>query len=152
MGLEFLAGALLAHAYECRARIFQTTTPTVALCLVLMVCGLVLGMTSPYFDRVEIMRAASFGVMGLSALVLALTLEHTRFVPPAWLVAVGNASYSLYLLHTFLLDTSGRVRYWLDITSPIALLLFLLALPVAIVFASLLRFRYVEKPIMKAAL
>lgn len=152
LGLEFLAGALLAHAYESRARIFQTTTSTVLLCLVLMVCGLGLGMTSPYFDRVEIMRAASFGVMGLSALVLALTLEHTRFLPPAWLVALGNASYSLYLLHTFLLDASGRARVSSGITSSSALLLFLLALPVGIVLISLLWFRYVEKPIMKATL
>jgi peptidoglycan/LPS O-acetylase OafA/YrhL len=138
LGLEFLAGALLAHAYDRKARIFQTPQATAPLCLALMAGGIGLGMSSPYFDRVEIMRVASFGAMGLSALVLALTLEQTRFTPPEWLVAIGDASYSLYLLHTVLLDASGRVRSFFGIASPSALLPFLLALPVVIVLISLL--------------
>jgi exopolysaccharide production protein ExoZ len=152
LGLEFLAGALLAHLYDQRAQLFQRPRVTVPVCLALMACGLALGMTSPYFDRVEVLRAASFGVMGLSMLVLALTLENTQYQPPMWLVAVGNASYSLYLLHTFLLDASGRIRVSWEISSPSALLLFLLALPVVIVLISMLWYRWVEKPIMKAAL
>ena len=152
LGLEFLAGALLAHAYERKAAIFQAPSVTIPACVLTMAAGIGLGMTSPYFDRVEVMRAASFGVMGISALVLALTLEQTRFTPPAWLVAVGNASYSLYLLHTFLLDASGRIRWHLGLTSSTALLCFLLMLPVLIVLLSLLWYRWVEKPIMKSAL
>lgn len=152
LGLEFLAGALIAHVYERRVGLFQSPRALVPACLVLMAGGLGLGMTSPYFDRVEVMRVASFGVMGLSALVLALTLEQTRFAPPAWLVKVGDASYSLYLLHIFLLDLSGRLRFSWGLASPAALTVFLLALPVVIVLASLLWYRWVEKPIMKAAL
>ena len=98
------------------------------------------------------MRASTFGLMGLSALVIALTLEQTRFSPPSWLVRIGDASYSLYLLHTFLLDASGRMRMDLGISSPPALLLFMLALPVVIILLSVWWFRWVEKPIMKAAL
>ena len=68
------------------------------------------------------------------------------------LVAVGNASYSLYLLHTFLLDASGKLRVNLGIAEHGLLLPFLLALPVAIVLISMLWYRWVEKPLMKAAL
>lgn len=152
LGLEFLAGALLARAYDCKASFFHTPSATVPLCIVLMTAGVGLGMISPYFDRVEVMRAMSFGIMGLAALALALTLEQTRFAPPSWLVKIGDASYSLYLLHTFLLDASGKVRSLFGITSSPALLLFLLALPLAIVMVSMLWYRWVEKPIMKAAL
>ena len=98
------------------------------------------------------MRAASFGIMGISALVLALTLEQTSLHPPSWLVTVGDTSYSLYLLHTILLDAGGRIRMDLGITSPSALLIFMLALPVMIVLLSGLWYRWVERPIMKAAL
>lgn len=150
LGIEFLAGALLAHAYAGRARMFHFTRITMPLCLLLMAAGLALGTTSPYFDRVEVLRAASFGVMGVSALVLALTLEQTHRHPPGWLVAVGNASYSLYLLHTVLLDAGGRLRVAWGVASPPALLAFLLALPVVIVLASLLWFRGVEKPLLRA--
>ena len=98
------------------------------------------------------MRVASFGVMGVSALVAALALEQTSHTPPTWLVKVGDASYSLYLLHTFLLDMSGKVRMHLGITSSEVLVVFLLLLPVAIVLVSMLWYARVEKPIMKAVL
>lgn len=152
LGLEFLAGALMAHVYERKGAMFQSVGVTVPVSILLMAAGVGIGMTSPYFDRVEIMRAASFGVMGISALVVGLTLERTRHKPPAWMVVVGNASYSLYLLHTFLLDASGKIRGYLGLTSHTALLCFMLALPVMIVLLSLLWYRWVEKPIMKAAL
>lgn len=152
LGLEFLAGALLACAYDRNPRFFCMPRITIPTCVLLMTAGLGLGMSSPYFDRVEVMRAASFGIMGLAALVLALTLEQTRLTPPHWLVSVGDASYSLYLMHTFLLDASGKVRALFNITAPAALLPFLLALPLAIVLISMLWYRWVERPIMKAAL
>ena len=118
----------------------------------LAVLGVAIGSTSPYFDRVEVMRASTFGLMGLSALVIALTLEQTRFSPPSWLVRIGDASYSLYLLHTFLLDASGRVRMNLAIASPDGLLVFMAMLPLVIVAGSWLWYVSVERPIMKAAL
>lgn len=149
LGMEFLAGALLARAYAAGARVFHTPGRTAVLCVALMAAGMLLGTTSPYFDRVEVMRVASFGVFGLAALVLALTLEQTPWTPPTWLVHVGNASYSLYLLHTFLLDASGRWRFNLNIQSPDLLLAYLLALPVVIVLLSLLWYRCVERPLLK---
>jgi len=151
LGLEFLAGALVAHAHTSGSRIFKTPILTVPICIVLMAAGVSLGMTSPYFDQIEIMRAASFGVMGAAALVLALTLEQTPLAPPAWLVRIGDASYSLYLLHTFLLDASGRARVQLQIDSPTVLLFFMLALPVTIVLISMVWYRRVERPIMGAS-
>lgn len=132
LGLEFLAGALIAHVYS-QGQHFRRGRLWIPMCVVLACAGLALGMTSPYFDRVEIMRAASFGILGVSVVVLALSLEQTRLSPPVWLVGVGDASYSLYLLHTFLL-------------------VFMLALPVAIVLVRMCWYRWVEKPIMTMAL
>lgn len=152
LGIEFLAGALVAHVYESKPRFLQRPYLALLICGVLMAAGIGLGTTSPYFDRVEIMRVASFGVMGVSALVAALALEQTSHTPPTWLVKVGDASYSLYLLHTFLLDMSGKVRMHLGITSSEVLVVFLLLLPVAIVLVSMLWYARVEKPIMKAVL
>lgn len=149
LGIEFLAGALLAHAYDHNIRLFQRPRLLAPLCLALMAGGIALGMQSPYFDRVEVMRVASFGVMGTAALALGLTLEQTRFKPPVWLVLVGNASYSLYLLHTVLLDASGRLRMQWGVASAEALWAYMLALPVVIVLISLLWFRCVERPLMK---
>ncbi|AVP58816.1 hypothetical protein C7H73_14830 [Pulveribacter suum] len=152
LGLEFLAGALLARAYDRGAAWLSNSGLTVPLCLCAIAAGISLGNLSPYFDRVEVMRAASFGVMGVAALTLILVLEHSRFTPPRWLVHIGDASFSLYLLHTFLLDASGRLRMEWQVSQPGALLCFMLALPVAIVILSLLWYRWVEKPLMKVFL
>lgn len=149
LGLEFLSGALLAHAYLQGYSFLRRHFIAIPVCIVLASAGLTLGMSSPYFDRVEIMRVASFGILGISALVLVLSLEQTRFSPPSWLVKVGDASYSLYLLHTFLLDASGRLRMNMQIDSSRWMLVFMLALPVVIVLISLIWYRWVENPIMK---
>ena len=152
LGIEFLGGALLAHAYDRKFLLFTTPTITLPICVTVAITGVAIGSTSPYFDRVEIMRAFTFGLMGLSAVVIALTLEQTRFSPPSWLVRIGDASYSLYLLHTFLLDASGRVRVNMAIASPEGLLMFMAMLPLVIVLISWLWYVSVERPIMKAAL
>lgn len=151
LGLEFLAGALVAHIYDGGARLFREPMATVPLCLLLIATGFWVGSLSPYFDRVEVMRAVTFGAVGLAALTIALSLEQTRFSPPIWLVWVGDASYSLYLLHTFLLDASGRMRMSLGISEPQSLLFFLLGLPVAIVVISMLWFRCIERPLLQVA-
>ena len=151
LGLEFLAGALVAELCDRKHWLLSHGRWTMAASVVLMVVGVRIGMTSPYFDRVEVMRAATFGLAGLGALLLFLSLENTPLRPPAWLVAIGDASYSLYLLHTFLLDASGRIRFENSIADGPTLLAFLLALPVAIIFISLLWFRWVERPLIKAA-
>lgn len=150
-GLEFLGGVLLAYFYDRKAQLFYRSTITIPACTILIAAGLNIGMISPYFDRIEIMRAMSFGIMGLAALTLALALEQTPFAPPRWLVKIGDASYSLYLLHTLLLVTSDKVRILLNITSTEGLLFFLLLLPFAIVAISLLWYRWIERPIITAA-
>lgn len=151
LGIEFLAGALVAEMYDRRHWLLSHGRWTMAASGVLMVVGVCVGMTSPYFDRVEVMRAATFGLAGLGALLLFLSLENTKFRPPTWLVMIGNASYSLYLLHTFLLDASGRIRFENGIADGPALLTFLIAMPVIIILISLLWYQWVERPIMKAA-
>lgn len=152
LGIEFLGGALLAQAYDSRSRLFSTPQVTIPVCTLAFTAGLILGSTSSYFDRIEVLRAASFGVMGLAALFAVLALEQTSIRPPGWLVRVGDASYSLYLLHTFLLDLSGKARAYWGVHSPTALMLFMLALPIAIVLISWLWYLRVERPIMRAAL
>ena len=151
LGIEFLVGALVSEIYDRKPWLFQQRFGVMVGSAVLIVVGVGIGMTSPYFDRVEIMRVATFGMAGLGMLLVFLSLESSRPRPPIWLMAIGDASYSLYLLHTFLLDASGRIRFNNGIADGLSLLGFLLALPAVIVLLSLLWYRWVEKPIMRAA-
>lgn len=152
LGLEFLTGALIAYAYIKNHNFLNRPFLIIPICIAFASAGIAIGMTSPYFDRVEIMRAASFGVMGVAVLILALTLEGTCLRPPSWLVRIGDASFSLYLLHIFLLDASGKLRGFMQINSPSAMFFFMFSLPVVIVLISMYWYHWVEKPIMKMAL
>ena len=144
--LEFLAGALVAHAYLRNAALFARTLPWAATGIALMALGWSAGVSSIWYGRVEMMRAASYGVAGLGALVVALAVSQTAWKPPGWLVRIGDASYSLYLLHPLLLGFAGDLRFRYVESSFLLKNLFLLALPFAIVAISLAWFRWIERP------
>lgn len=152
LGIEFLAGALVAHVYTRQTALFLRTFVMLPACVALITFGFWLGMTSPAYANIEILRAFSFGAVGLGALILALVLEHTRWTPPTCLVVIGDASYSLYLLHVPLLTASERFHITFGLGSEAVLPFTLLALPIAIVMLSILWYRCVERPIMRAAL
>lgn len=148
LGIEFLVGALMARLYDSRHQRLFARPAVALLAIAVAVAGYRVGMMSPYFDRVEVMRVCTFGLAGIATLTVFLHLQCRGFTPPRWLVHVGNASYSLYLLHTFLLDVGGRLRFKWGVTEPAPLLAFLLAMPVVIVLLSLVWYHLVERPII----
>lgn len=150
MGLEFLVGAAWAHSRK-RFQILQTHPwPWIFFGLVLVVTGFSIGTTSHFFDRVEVLRAGSYGLAGFGFLLIALAIADLHWRAPRFLVAVGDASYSLYLLHPILLTAFGVLRFRTIAPDSSWLLPFLLLMPVAMVLLSLLWFRWVEKPVFEA--
>ena len=150
MGLEFLAGAAWAHSRK-RFQVLQAHPwPFMAIGLILIVTGFSIGTTSDFFDRVEILRSGSYGLAGFGFLLMALSLADLHWRAPRSLVAVGDASYSLYLLHPILLTVFGVLRFRTIAPDSPWLLPFLLCMPVAMVLISLLWFRWVEKPVFES--
>ena len=150
MGLEFLAGAAWAHSRR-RFQILQTQPwPLMALGLILVMIGFSIGTTSQFFDRVEILRVGSYGFAGFGFLLMALSMGDLHWRAPHCLTAVGDASYSLYLLHPILLTVFGTLRFRTIAPDSPWLLPFLLGMPMAMVLISLLWFRWVEKPVFDA--
>lgn len=151
-GIEFLTGALIADIY----RQHKTGWPRLAfmlpLCLSLIFIGLALGTTSPFFDRVEMMRVGSFGVFALGLFLLMLTLESCPFRAPKWLVLVGDASFSLYLLHPFLLSLAGLFRFSYLESNQSLVLTYSVLMPIAITGVSIVWFKFVEYPLMRRLL
>jgi exopolysaccharide production protein ExoZ len=148
-GLEFLAGALIAEVFQN----FKTRWPSVILMLPIslsLAClGFSIGTTTPLFDRVEAMRAASFGIFAVGILLATLTLQQSHLRAPAWLTRIGDASFGLYLLHPFFLDLAVTLRMTQYNHNPTAVLLGALAMPFVFVALSLLWFRWVERPVMQ---
>lgn len=151
-GVEFLAGALLAEIYKK----FKNNWPHPALMLPLSssLCfiGLAIGTTSHFFDRVEIMRVGSFGIFAMGLFLMALTLESSKFEAPKWLVLVGDASFSLYLLHPFLLTVAGSLRFRYLQGDQTLILIASFLLPIILTMVAILWFKGVEHPLMRKIL
>ena len=122
------------------------------LCVSLVCIGMALGTTTPFFDWIETMRVGSFGVCALGLFLMALTLQANRSKAPKWLVLTGDASYSLYLLRTFLLSLAGLFRFNPLQGNATLILLFSVLMPVGITLLSIVWFKYLEYPLMRRVL
>ena len=151
LGIEFLAGALIYELYERRRDWFKNTLLASLLALCLIALGLSASTVLPGSGVIEILRVSTFGLAGLGFLLLAVALGESGYQPPRSLVAIGDASYSLYLLHPYLLSASGVLREGWAKSHDVNITLFTLATPVCIVIVCVLWFRLVEAPIFKLA-
>ena len=151
-GVEFLTGAVLAEIYKKYNSCWPRPAIMLPLYVSLVCLGLALGTTSHFFDRVEIMRVGSFGVFALGLFLMALTLQTHQFRAPKWLVMTGDASFSLYLLHTLLLSLAGGFRFKYLQDNATLILLFSALMPVGITLLSVAWFKFIEYPLMRRAL
>lgn len=108
--IEFLVGGLISIAYNARKELFflkHWHAPTIGS---IVLIGFFIGSQSIYFDRVEIMRAGSYGLAALGCLVMALMMEQTKYRPYRIFVKIGNFSFSLYLVHDVILRILETIR------------------------------------------
>lgn len=154
-GIEFFMGALASEVFE------RLRTPSgrarAALLLMggaMVAGGFALGTTTSAFTNVDILRVLTFGSAGLGLLLFFVALELGPVAPPRWLVVVGDASYSLYLLHTIMLDLFAVVRSALERHTgwSAAPLLVATVMPVVVVLLAVLWYRKVERPLLVLAL
>jgi exopolysaccharide production protein ExoZ len=152
LGLEFLAGAGIAHIRQ-RHRLMGERRPTVIFTIgwYLSVGGFALGTSSPQFDTIDILRAGSYGLAAMGALLAVLAMSKFSITAPRILVAIGDASYSLYLIHPILLWMMA-VPFSFDTYALEAIntQLIFAAGPCVDRVTSLFWFRWVEQPLFQA--
>ncbi len=155
--LEFLAGALLAH-YSAFGRLRDYGWPAL-LCIPLLY-GLGYwyqtegnlqgpGMIGAYHYPERILL---FGTAGVALVYLAQQLERERHLPiPAWLTALGDASYSLYLSHTLILYLFVRIVPWGDFQDTSTRFFLFSGLLGCILGYALVHYRWIERPLYEWA-
>ncbi|HRC26497.1 MAG TPA: acyltransferase [Alphaproteobacteria bacterium] len=125
--IQFLIGALIFQFREPLRRL-KTLGPIVA-GVALFISGGALVTTSPLnaetLPRVMLFGVA-YGLMLLGAVNKEYKLRETvgeAYLPARrpFLVAVGDASYSVYLAHPFILSICGKILGALDLGAPMAL-------------------------------
>lgn len=116
LGIEFLMGVFIAAAHM-ELRKFRVNYPV--LMVVVFCIGLATytaGTLTYWFDRLEFIRFATFGVFGVCVVLFFLSLDAQKIKAPALLVTLGDASYGLYLIHPFLLDLGGKLYFKLHLS------------------------------------
>lgn len=149
LGFEFIAGVVVG-LYWRRLSVRAAVSLLVAsLVWVLTACGLLA--EAPDRGQSAGVRALAFGPPAVFAVAALARVELAGKLPvPPLAVAIGNASYALYLTHVFVLSISGRIFSSLGITGSIAgnYAFFVLTFAGACVTALLVH-RFVERPLMR---
>ncbi|QNN57871.1 acyltransferase [Diaphorobacter ruginosibacter] len=104
--LEFLLGAFVASTEwnkNHRASIFPA--------IVLGIFGFLVGLKDIFFVNYEFLRVMTFGVFGVCTLWVFLQLNGTKYSPPNFLKKIGDASFSLYLIHPLIISIMGLLAY-----------------------------------------
>lgn len=143
--LEFLFGCLLAVAYLNGARL---TAPVAIAMGALGFAGM---LRIPGFDgQILLPDALRWGIPALLIVAAAALLhsESTSSRMTLWLVALGDASYSLYLAHPFILRPFRNL--WISLVGgAVPLAAYVAVAALVATFGSILVYRWVERPLLR---
>ncbi len=116
----------------------------VAVALILQACGTVI----LYFEATA--RVCMLSVPTALILLALLSLEREGKIKyPRWLCSIGDASYSLYLLHSLLFSAMGKLWLELNMEGAAAQAGYSALMALTAVALALLNYRYIEKPLSR---
>jgi exopolysaccharide production protein ExoZ len=144
--LEFVLGIVLGYVLVRKLR----TSMEAAALLSVMLAGVV-SLGIEVFTTSPLPRVIEYGLPAAGLVAGALYLERAKRMPnvPA-LLLLGDASYSLYLLHGFLLAVLRRVwQQYFDINLVSTHVMFILVSTIAAGAVGIAAFRYVERPVTR---
>jgi peptidoglycan/LPS O-acetylase OafA/YrhL len=147
MNIEFFLGVLCVVLVQHFPK--KLSIPFIITGTVLFVAGSIITdfgyhLTANGFNRVILFGIPSFFII-LGIVKYELT---TAITIPKVFLNLGDASYSLYLLHLPLIAASCKVMILLHITHPVLINISLLALIIIISYGSILFYKRFEKPVI----
>jgi exopolysaccharide production protein ExoZ len=146
LSLEFIMGAAVSYALLRPVR--ERGAGLLVVLAVILVSILCFTLDLPREDIDPWFRTLVYGPIGVILLVGAVSLERyfqSRYF--AWLIAIGDASYSIYLSHTLILSGAGRLlgasplRTWGTAAS--------VALAAACLILGHWSYKYLETPLLR---
>ncbi|MEX3999168.1 acyltransferase family protein [Paraburkholderia sp. EG285A] len=140
--LEFAFGALLAQARQAGWRIGGKTQ------YALLAAGVAGWLAAAPANADFVLRGLVWGVPA-AAIFAAATLGRSSLAFPKLLTLTGDASYSLYLTHLFVMRICSVVVWHLPVSSMLQMVIFVLVFPPAAIFVSILSYKKFELPTMR---
>jgi exopolysaccharide production protein ExoZ len=141
--IEFILGMLIARLFD------STFVVPFSVALIGGVCGFAaLFALSPlcHYESDMWERLLMWGLPSAIVVLAATQMDRNGKINLPWLSAVGDASYSLYLSHTFVLPVLGRLWHKFGMTSDIVYLGVVLAACLLVAFVS---YHRIEVPLIR---
>ncbi|MEB1409556.1 acyltransferase (plasmid) [Xanthomonas campestris pv. campestris] len=148
LAFEFIAGAAAAILWKSLSPRQGVVALCAAVALALLAAWTLLNRSD--FGQTHGVRTLAFAIPCALTLAAAARLELAGWWPVSrWAAALGDASYSLYLTHVFVLSLSGRLWIAVAPTGTITMnALFLASSFIACCVVALLTYRFVERPLL----
>jgi exopolysaccharide production protein ExoZ len=164
MNLEFIAGCWIGHLHHRKAARFGKSSLAIGALLFASGWYLVERFTD-LSAEFGMTRVLAFGFSSALVLYGWVTLERRtiergtsddanvdrstkRLIANRWLVAIGDASYSLYLSHLLVINAFVLIWSRLGITSPMMQLFYECMLLGVCIGVSLFTYRWIERPLL----
>jgi exopolysaccharide production protein ExoZ len=148
--IEFLIGAVIAYLYESKVHPFNNAMVVACIAFVLFFLCATVGAALPAASNIEILRVGTFGFSGIFLLVSCLALHESNISPPRWIVGIGDASFTLYLIHPILLDLCVHLRMGLKSLHTSKDVAILIALPLIVIFISTGWYKFIEQKLYRS--
>ena len=101
-------------------------------------------------DLSKVSREIAFGIPSLMVVYGLLSLDqYTELRWPRWLVAIGDASYSIYLCHIFVLSACVLIWKKSGLHNDLSLIVALVIMFILSIFSGFASYRYVERPLQR---
>lgn len=96
-------------------------------------------------------RVGIYGVPAAAILYCLVVAERENIVLNRYLAKLGDASYSIYLVHVLVLSAVGKALYALSTSYLIPNAVMVIILCLCVIASGLISYRIIERPLMKAS-
>ncbi|WML38710.1 acyltransferase [Neobacillus sp. OS1-2] len=142
--LEFLSGVLIAHL------VLKNYTKNGLVFIVLGLCGAVVAWINKSYSFVELHRVIEYGLPFAFIIYGAVSYEIERQTNPSKLfVYLGDASYSIYLIHYPMLSVVNKLFLAVNVYSIIGPFLAATIMIISTIIAGCTFHSLIEKPLLK---
>jgi len=93
-------------------------------------------------------RIGLFGGLAVLVLYCLVVAEEKNLKLNRYLVRLGDASYSLYLVHVLVLSALGRLFHSISASYPLGNSVMILLLLTSVIVAGIIGYRFIEQPLL----
>lgn len=147
LNLEFIFGAITGLAYFKKFKI--NSKILISICVIWLIILSANNMPNPAENfNSQTFRALNYSIPCALLILGLIHAEKNNFIPPKFLVFIGNISYSFYLIHVLVFSAVGRIAARFSNEGIFDNIIFSIIAILLTIISSYLLYVFFEKPII----